>query len=290
MLFRLLLSVCVVSMSGAELKIDHVTVAGRHLRHMQDALRAAGIPSENGGPHSNHATEMALASFPDGSYLELIAIQPEADQKAVSEHTWNRFLNGNAGPCGWAVQVPDVSAEARRLRKAGIKVSAPAKSGRTRMDGVRLNWDIAQVGPGSQGTFFPFLIRDLTPREIRAYPSGKPTTKEFRGVAKVVVAVKSLGEAVQLYERAYDLPAPKMQKDPDFGAELAWFEGTPVIFASPLSPGSPLAARVREFGDAPYAFVLAASGAGPGTAASNWFGKPIRWLDPAKLGWHLGVE
>ena len=76
----------------------------------------------------------------------------------------------------------------------------------------------------------------------------------------------------------------------DFGAELAWFEGTPVILASPLSPGSPLAARVREFGDAPYAFVLAASGAGPGTAASNWFGKPIRWLDPAKLGWHLGVE
>ena len=293
MLFRLLVPLCALSMYAAELKIDHVTVAGRHLRQMQDALTAAaGIPTENGGPHSNHATEMALASFPDGSYLELIAIQPDADPKAVAEHTWNRFLNGNAGPCGWALQVPDVNVEARRLRKAGIKVSSPAKSGRTRNDGVRISWDIAQVGSGPQGTFFPFLIRDLTPRDIRAYPSGKPTTKEFRGIAKVVVAVKNLGESVQLYQRAYDLGAPKMQKDPGFGADLAWFEGTPVILASPLSPGSPLAARVREFGDAPYAFVLAANSgnaaARPG--APNWFGKPIRWFDTAKLGWHLGVE
>ena len=293
MLLRLLAPLCALSMFGAELKIDHVTVAGRHLRQMQDALTAgAGIPTENGGPHSNHATEMALASFPDGSYLELIAIQPDADPKAMAEHTWNKFLNGDAGPCGWAVQVPDVSAEARRLLKAGIKVSPPAKSGRTRTDGVRIGWDIAQVGPGAQGTFFPFLIRDLTPREIRAYPSGKPTTKEFRGIAKVVIAVKNLGESVQLYQRAYDFGAPKMQKDPEFGAELAWFEGTPVVIASPLSPGSALAARVREFGDAPYAFVLAASSVGTATrsASSNWFGKPIRWFDTAKLGWHLGVE
>lgn len=280
-----------VSISAAELTIDHVTVAGRRLRQMQDALAAVGIQTEYGGPHSNHATEMALVSFPDGSYLELIAIQPNADPNAVAAHTWNKFMEGDAGPCAWAVRVPDVSDEARRLRDTGIQVSPPAKSGRTRMDGVRIDWDIARVGTGPNGTFFPFLIRDLTPRKIRAYPSGKPTTTAFRGVSKVVIAVKSMGEAVRQYRLAYGLPEPKTQTNRDFGAELAWFEDTPVILAAPLSPGSAIAQRVSEFGDAPYAFVLAGSSAkNPAGTESKWFGKRISWLAPVKLGWHLGIE
>ncbi len=62
-------------LAAADLTIDHVTVAGKDLKAMQAALTALGIPTEYGGPHSNHATEMALTSFPDGSYLELIAIR-----------------------------------------------------------------------------------------------------------------------------------------------------------------------------------------------------------------------
>ena len=56
--------------------VDHVSVAGRDLKQMQARLAALGIPSEFGGPHSNHATQMALGrASPDGSYLELIALQ-----------------------------------------------------------------------------------------------------------------------------------------------------------------------------------------------------------------------
>ena len=99
----------------AELKVDHVTVAGRDLRAMQRALRAVGLPTEDGGPHSNHATEMALLSFPDGSYLELIAIQPQADPAAVAAHAWRKFLEGDAGPCAWAVRPADITAAVQRL-------------------------------------------------------------------------------------------------------------------------------------------------------------------------------
>ena len=59
----------------ADSKIDHVTVAGRDLQRMQAALNALGIATVYGGAHSNHATEMALASFPDGSYLEVMGLQ-----------------------------------------------------------------------------------------------------------------------------------------------------------------------------------------------------------------------
>jgi hypothetical protein len=276
-----------------QFQIDHVTAAGQSLRQMQESLASLGLKTENGGPHSNHATEMALLSFPDGSYLELIGLQQNPDAKAVSAHYWSKFLLADAGPCGWAVQVPDVGAEAQRFSNLGIAVSTPAKNGRTRMDGVKLDWDFARVGPGPNGTFFPFLLRDLTPRAYRVYPSGSPTMTAYRGISKVVIAVKDMGASVQLYQRAYNLPAPTTQDDSDFGAKLAWFKGTPVILAAPSSDTSPLAARITQFGDAPCAFVLAAAERSKTTAMplrSKWFGKRISWFDPAKLGWRLGVE
>src|SRR5579864_246147 len=147
-------------LGGAELTIDHVTVAGKDLTAMRASLAAAGIQSEYGGPHSNHATEMALTSFPDGSYLELIAIQPNADLKAVAAHEWRKFLEGDAGPTAWAVRPSDFPAEVERLRKAGISASEPRKNGRKRPDGVELEWETAQIGLGN-GTFFPFLIHDF---------------------------------------------------------------------------------------------------------------------------------
>ncbi|HTS51501.1 MAG TPA: VOC family protein [Bryobacteraceae bacterium] len=277
-------------MFSEELKVDHVTVAGRDLRAMRSALEAAGLKAEYGGPHSNHATEMALTSFPDGSYLELIAIQPNADPKAVAAHEWRKSLEGDAGPTAWAVRPTDLPAEVERLRKAGISASEPRKNGRKRPDGVQLDWETAQIGPGN-GTFFPFLIHDFTPRERRAYPGGKPTTEQWTGITKVVLAVKDLDAAVKQFQLAYKLPAPERQDDPEFGAKLAWFRGTPVVLAAPLSPQSWLQARIAQFGEAPCAFILGShSGVTAAKPPANWFGKSVIWFDPHRLGWHLGWE
>jgi len=249
---------------AADLHIDHVTVAGRDLQSMRKALERAGIPSEYGGAHSNHATEMALVSFPDGSYLELIAIQPNADPAAVSAHTWNKFLREDAGPCAWATRVESIPVSMNPLR-----------NGRKRPDGVQLEWETAEAGPGT-GTFFPFLIHDFTPRTLRAYPSGKPTTTKFTGITRVYIAVRNLNEAVAKFQHEYKLPAAKRSDDPGFGAKLARFEGTPVVLAAPLGQ-SWLLERLERFGEAPCAFVL-------GRSKSS---SKVEWLNP---GWHLGIE
>src|ERR1700757_1884347 len=131
-------------LGAAELTIDHVTVAGKDLKAMRASLAAAGIQSEYGGPHSNHATEMALTSFPDGSYLELIAIQPKAEPDALAAHEWHKFLESDGGPCAWAIRPADFSAEVDRLRAAKIAVTDPRKNGRRRPDGVQLDWETAQ--------------------------------------------------------------------------------------------------------------------------------------------------
>jgi hypothetical protein len=268
--------------------IDHVTVAGKSLAAMRKALDAAGIPSEYGGAHSNHATEMALASFPDGSYLELIAIQPKADPAALAAHYWHNFLEHDGGPCAWAIRPPNFAEEIERLRQAGVMVSGPHKSGRQRPDGVELEWETAQVGP-TNGGFFPFLIHDFTPRENRAFPSGKPTTAKWTGLAKVVIGVSDLDGAIARYQKAYGLPAPERQEDAEFGAKLAWFRGTPVVLAAPLNSSSWLNARLEKYGEAPCAFVLGALGALTiqGRRPSNWFGTPISW---AATEWHLGFQ
>jgi len=285
-----LLPALVLPLTAADLTLDHVTVAGAHLDAMRKALTAvAGFPTEYGGPHSNHATEMALVSFPDGSYLELMGIQAKPDPAAVSAHVWSKFLQNNAGPCAFALRVPDLSAEVKQLKSAKITVDAPEAGGRTRPDGTKLVWQTVNVGPGHRGSLFPFLIADLTPRENRAYPSGKPTTGRFAGIGKAVVGVHDLEGAIAQYRRAFNLPAPLRQKDAKFDADLAWFEGTPVVLAKGLNDSSWLTGRVREYGDAPVAFVLTAARSITGSA-STWFGQSIVWMDDAKLGWRLGVE
>ncbi|MDE3168376.1 MAG: VOC family protein [Acidobacteriota bacterium] len=277
------------ALGAADLKVDHATVAGRDLSALRAALRAAGIESVYGGPHTNHATEMALVSFPDGSYLELMGIQAQADPAAVRAHEWSPFLTGNGGPCAWALRVGDIAAEAARLKAAGVAVSAPQSSGRVRPDGVRLEWQTSSIGEGTRGEFFPFLIQDVTPRERRVYPQGKPVTKEFHGVARVVIAVKDMKEAIARYRQAFAMPDPIKQVDREFGAQLALMGGGTVILAAPLNADSWLAERIERFGEAPCAFLLAARDAGKwkGTSRSRWFGTEVRWLD---VGWRLGVE
>lgn len=278
-----LLTMAIIA-GAADLKIDHVTVAGTNLNQMQAHLEAVGIASEYGGPHSNGATEMALTSFLDGSYLELIAIVAQPDRKALDAHYWSKQMQGNAGPAAWAVRAADVSAEAARLRTAGVRVSQPNRSGRARPDGVRLDWETAQVGAEPNGTFFPFLIRDFTPREARAFPRGQPTNPEYAGVKRVVIAVRDLKASIARYRQAFGWPEPVEEKDSRLGARLAIFEGTPVALAVPLESGSWLQERIERFGEGPCAFVLQA----PET--HQWGGEKRRWFDAQKLGWHLGME
>jgi hypothetical protein len=279
-------------LGAADLKIDHVTVAGRDLKKMQAGLEAIGIPTVYGGPHANGVTEMALTSFPDGSYLEAIAVQAKADPKALDKHEWAQFLKQDSIPCAWAVQSSDIGSERRRMQASGVTVSEPVRAGRQRPDGVRLDWETADIGAAVRGSLFPFLIHDFTPRTNRAFPQGKPVTRDFTGVARVVIAVRNLDSAVDQYRKAFGLPAAIKQVDAEFGAQLALVGNAPVIFAQPLHAGTWIDDRIARFGPGACAFVLAAARPGRYKASSKgrWFGAEISWFDPQKLGWRLGFE
>jgi len=291
MRFASMLAFCAIVLAAADLKIDHVTAAGSSLQQLQAKLAAVGIETVYGGAHSNGATEMALVSFPDGSYLELMAPQANANAAALDGHPWAKFMKADGGPCAWAVREKDVAAEVQRLRAAGVAVSAPVRNGRQRPDGVRLDWETAQVGAEPNGTFFPFLIHDFTLREQRAFPQGKPLNKDFGGVTKVVIAVHDLDASVKRYAQAYGTPPPIKQVDESFGAHLALLGGLPVMLAQPLTADSWLVHRLAQFGEGPCAFVLdQRRGRYQAVSQSRWFGVKIAWFDAEKLGWRLGFE
>jgi hypothetical protein len=166
------------------------------------------------------------------------------------------------------------------------------RSGRSLPDGFRLEWETAQVGEEPNGTFFPFLIHDFTPRPRRAYLTGKPTTRDFSGVAKVVIAVHDLEQATKRYRQAFGLPKPIKQVDTGFGAQLALLGSIPVILAAPLNTGGWLSERLEQAGEGPCAFILTVERRGHYQAAmtTRWFGMDVSWFDPAALGWRLGFE
>jgi len=237
---------------GGALRVDHVTIAGRDLKDLRERFAAAGIRTEYGGKHTNGLTEMALASFADGSYLELMGSQ---DPKAGAPgHYWGKFIDGDAGPCAWAMASADIDADAKLY---GGQISA---GGRKRPDGTELAWRTLSIGQGVQGTFFPFLIQDVTARELRAYPSGKPTLPEERGVAAVYIAVWNLEDAISRYRKMFHLPEPAHSTDSTLGAKLAAFAGTPIVLAAPA--GGWIEQRLKRFGEAPCAFVLKGEGKG----------------------------
>jgi Glyoxalase-like domain len=272
---------CAALLSGAGLHVDHVTIAGSNLEALRRAFAGAGVSTEYGGRHSNGITEMALSSFADGSYLELIAPVAGADP---SPHYWGAFMKANAGPCAWAVRSSNLAADTEHLPgAAGIAVEVE-KAGRRRADGVELKWATARIGPPPQGSFFPFMIADETPRDLRAFPGSKPTAKQIKGVLFVVVAVPNLAEAISKYRSAFDLPAPVEQEDPALGARLAGFPGSPAILAAPTGDHTWLRERLKQFGAIPCAFVFEAPDWNAAGTAATWFGRKLVWLDSSRLG------
>ncbi len=251
-----LLAAFAVCAGAADLQVDHVTIAGRDLQEMRAKFAAAGIRTEYGGKHTNGLTEMALASFADGSYLELIAAQDP--QAGAPKHYWGKFIDGDAGPCAWAIRADNLKG---------------TESGRKRPDGVELKWRTASIGPEAQGTFFPFRIQDVTSRALRANPNGKATMPEWRGVETVYIAVRNLAEAVKRYRETFPLAEPVKEFDNTFAAETARFTGTPVVLASATKGW--LGERLEKFGEGPCAFVMARD---THSGKVRWLKIPGMWI------------
>lgn len=273
------------------LKLDHGLICTTRLAPMEKAFAAAGLRPNYGGRHKQ-PTEMAQLGFANGTYIGMDAPLKPPLSKALA---FSRLMNGNAGPCAWAVTVSNIKAELNRVSGLGVPVGPPVYRSRKKPDGMLLKWWNATLGKEGEGATLPFLQQDITPRRYRTLVSASTKGTDLTGVAVIVLGVKDLDASIALFRHVYHWPPPKVEVHAGFGAKLAYFEHTPVILAGPL-PHSWLSDRLARFGNCPVAFLLGTTDFTATLAHfslhedTRWFNRKISWFSAKKLhGVRLGI-
>ena len=225
---------------------------------------------------------MALASFPDGSYLELIAIQPKADPAALAAHYWHKFMESDGGPCAWAIRPADFTAEVDRLRVAKVEVKRSAKERpqTARRRTTRLG---DRAGRADQRRLLSVPDSRFHAARQSGVSQRQAPSDKWTGIAKVVIGVRDLDAAIARYRQAYWTWRRQSDRDDaEFGAKLAWFPGTPVVLAAPAFRQSWLSARLDRFGEAPCAFILGPRKGSYAMAGPSLNGSDTRWFGPMR--------
>ncbi len=140
------------------MEIDHIIYGVPELDAGIAAIEGLlSVRAAIGGKHVGLGTHNALLSLGGGSYLEIIAPDPE-------QPTPSRPLPwGLAGLCEpklltWAVRAPDIEARAARAKAAGVDVGAVLRMSRERPDGKRLEWALTFREQALGDGLVPFLI------------------------------------------------------------------------------------------------------------------------------------
>jgi catechol 2,3-dioxygenase-like lactoylglutathione lyase family enzyme len=227
-------------------RVDHLVILVRDLARAIADYQSLGFVVVPGGVHADGKTHNALISFADGAYLELIAFKAEAPG-----HFWWRHVAVGAGLIDFALLPSDTVADVAAARARGLEIDGPNPGGRSRPDGVRLEWQMAR--PASPE--LPFLCGDVTPRDLRVPGSDSwGHANGVTGLAQVSVAVRDLDASAERY-------AALLGSRPlfDLGCRVFNLGLTRIVLRSPghSEPESEqIAARLDARGEGVYSFTL----------------------------------
>lgn len=182
--------------------IDHLVFASSSLqRGMDEVEELLGVRPVRGGHHPRYGTHNALLSLGAGTYLEIIARDPDLplpEQGAlvdVPAESRSRLVT-------WVFRVPDIHESAEALQSAGID-PGPVESGSRRTpDGDVISWELTDPYAMSLNGAIPFLInwgKTVHPSEV-APPGGRlvELVIEHPDADRVRRALSALGAEVKV--------------------------------------------------------------------------------------------
>jgi hypothetical protein len=183
--------------------LDHVVFVVLHLEAAVAEHRARGFTVTPGGEHAGGLTHNALVGFEDGSYLELIAFHDLA--AARGKHSWAPVAERGGGWADFALLSNDLRQDVAAVGE--LVARPPEDGGRTRPDGLGIAWRVARLR-----TPLPFLIEDLTARELRV-PGGDAAkhANGIRGVAAIVLGATDPARVTERYAMLRERGAPETQ-------------------------------------------------------------------------------
>lgn len=177
--------------------IDHLVFAAPDLEQgvaiIEDRL---GVRAAPGGKHVGRGTHNALLSFGGGTYLEIIA--PDPEQGGVSMPLpFGLDVASSPHLVTWAASVPDIQGAFEAARAAGYQGSLAGMS-RELPDGAVLRWTLTFPPPEIGGGVGPFLIRwEPGPHPSQTAPRGCELLS-LRGEHPDPAAVRRLLDAMGL--------------------------------------------------------------------------------------------
>jgi catechol 2,3-dioxygenase-like lactoylglutathione lyase family enzyme len=235
--------------------IDHLVILVEQLDAAVADYRRLGFNVVPGGEHSGGETHNALVPFADGTYLELLAfIHPEQQ----SQHRWWPQILVGEGLIDLALACSDCNNTVGLGRLRGrVDYSDLLTGGRLRPDGQQIEWRMAQ--PLAYGSGLPFIIEDVTPRELRVPIEQARHANGVLGIEEVVVAVRELDNGMQQYSALLGTPGTDPEYDPELDAVLSYFAvgAHRVTLAQPTTDKGPLReSLVSGRGEGIYATTL----------------------------------
>jgi catechol 2,3-dioxygenase-like lactoylglutathione lyase family enzyme len=233
--------------------IDHVVIVVHDLDRASADFAAMGFTVVRGGEHTGGVTHNALVAFEDGAYLELVAFL----DAPPDEHPFYR-KHGEEGLVTFALLPDDIVADVAAIERRGLNLDGPRRGGRTRPDGVQIEWETAS--PRTRD--LPFLCADVTARDLRV-PHGpaRRHANGVKGIAGITIAVADLKASSARY--AALLGVTQEHTGASAGESMADFkvgDGDNAATITLVEPvGGPIQAYYETRGEGPFSLALKAN-------------------------------
>lgn len=142
-------------MNAMDLTLDHLLYAGPELERLRRELRRlTGVSAETGGRHEGQGTHNALVGLGAGTYLELIAPDPEQEAGAFRDAIASLL---GAELHAWCARTNDADALQTRIEATGCGVARHAFS-RVTPEGEHLRWELLFATGHTWRGVAPFFI------------------------------------------------------------------------------------------------------------------------------------
>ncbi|WP_080792933.1 VOC family protein [Corynebacterium pacaense] len=163
--------------------LDHIVIAGPDLNELVSRFsELTGITPVPGGRHeTGSANALVPLADPPGSYIELIAPDPEAAQ--LSSDHFALASTGASEPrvAAWCIRPDSLDELAVQYRELGIEPDGIGEMNRHTPDGAVLSWRLIRSAPGVDYSPLPFAIDWGN----TAHPSGGETP--LASVEKLII-------------------------------------------------------------------------------------------------------
>lgn len=152
-------------------ELDHILWAAPDLDAGSALIgRLTGVEPARGGSHPGLGTRNSLLSLGD-TYLEIIS--PDPAQPLEGNRGGAIAALAAPGLATFAVRTTDLAAYGEAAKRSGVGTRGPIEMGRTRPDGLRLDWACLYVTHPVFGEIIPFGIDwKASPHPAASAPGG----------------------------------------------------------------------------------------------------------------------